>query len=157
MTLFETSRLSVRRFEQNDLVPLHAILCDPAVMRFLEPPFSRGQTAEFLREAGLSSPPLVYAVEDKNSSSLLGHLIFHPFDEESYELGWVLAASAWNQGFASELTGAAISFAGAARIPSLVIECDPMQAVTRHIAEKYGFSFVSEGETLLYRLCLKDK
>ena len=157
MTLFETSRLLVRRFEQNDLAPLHVIVSDPAVMRFLEPPFSREQTANFLREAGLSSPPLVYAIKEKGSSLLLGHLIYHPFDEESYELGWVLTASAWNQGFASELTEAAIAFAKNAKLASLVIECAPMQSVTRHIAEKYGFSLVSEEETLLYRLCLKDK
>lgn len=154
MTLFETPRLLVRHFEESDLFPLHAVLSDPAVMRYIEPPFSLSRTEAFLADAGLSSPPLVYAVEEKTTSRLLGHLIYHPYDEKSFELGWILSSSAWGKGYASELTAAAISDAKIKRIPSLVIECAPDQLATRHIAEKYDFSLISEGELALYRLTL---
>lgn len=45
--------LTVRRFREGDLPELAALLADPEVMRWLEPPFDREKAAEFLRTAEL--------------------------------------------------------------------------------------------------------
>lgn len=44
--------LRVRRMTEADLEPLHRLLSDPEVMRYLEPPFSREQTRAFLDRRG---------------------------------------------------------------------------------------------------------
>ena len=50
--------LRVRRMTEADLEPLHRLLSDPEVMRYLEPPFSREQTRAFLdgADAGAADP-----------------------------------------------------------------------------------------------------
>ena len=87
----ETERLLIRPFVPEDAAELFQVLSDPEVMRFLEPPFNWEQTEAFLQEAGFASPPLIYALEQKDNGRLAGSCIFHPYDgPEEYELGWVL-------------------------------------------------------------------
>ena len=50
--MHETEALHIRRLTAEDLEPLHRLLSDPAVMRYLEPPFTRAQTEAFLQKAG---------------------------------------------------------------------------------------------------------
>ena len=67
--LLETARLLARRFTPEDAEDLYAVLSDPEVMRYLEPPFSLEQTEEFIPKAGLCDPPLVYAVVWKGETA----------------------------------------------------------------------------------------
>ena len=147
--IMESPRLLVRPFAEADAPALGRILSDPAVMRFLEPPFSPEQTRAFLREAGLCRPPRVYAVIRKDDGGLIGHLIWHPWEETSMELGWVLARDCWGRGYARELTETAL----AQTDRDVVIECCPAQAATRHLAESFGFQAEEEQDGLaVYRL-----
>lgn len=61
----------IREMTLADLDELYALLSDSEVMRYIEPPFSKEQTMQFLVDAGLSEKPLVYAVED--SGSFIGY------------------------------------------------------------------------------------
>ena len=70
--------LTIRRLRPTDTEALHALLSDPQVMRYLEPPYDRPQTEQFLREAGLAEPPLVYGAEE--DGRLLGYVIYHAYD-----------------------------------------------------------------------------
>ena len=45
-------RLYIRKMVPDDLEPLFKLLSDPEVMRFLEPPYTLGQTREFLEKNG---------------------------------------------------------------------------------------------------------
>ena len=42
--------LTIHKMTEQDLEPLHRLLSDSKVMRFLEPPFTKEQTADFLAE-----------------------------------------------------------------------------------------------------------
>ena len=160
--VFATEHLLVRRFTEADAEALYVVLSDPEVMRYIEPPFSLEQTRAFLRDAGLCAPPLVYAVLWKGelpasvpargvapslpaSPLLIGHLIWHAWDENSMELGWILRRDFWGMGIARELTEALL----AQTDKDVVIECCPAQAATRHLAEQFGFLLVSADEMLL--------
>ncbi len=149
--MIETERLCVRPFECSDVSDLYAILSDPEVMRYIEAPFTYEKTERFLKEYALCESPLVYAVIEKQTEKLIGHLIFHPFDEQAYELGWILSEESWHRGYAKELTQAVIQYASQKKIPSLVIECDPRQTITKHIAVSFGFR---ETEKTVYVLTL---
>ena len=128
----------IRKMTITDLDDLYALLSDSEVMRYIEPPFSKEQTVQFLMDAGLSEKPLVYAVED--SGSFIGYVIFHDYDKENIEIGWILKREVWGQGYASLLTKMLIDKSRKLG-KSVIIECDPRQAVTEHIAKKHGFVF----------------
>lgn len=145
--------LTVRAMREGDLEPLHALLSDPEVMRYLEPPFTRARTAEFLRDAGLAEPPLVYAVDDA-AGRFIGYAIYHGYDARSVEIGWVLMRCAWGRGCAQALTALMIERARREG-KDAVIECAPGQAVSAHIARKNGFAYRGRADGCdVYRLAL---
>lgn len=128
--------LKIRKMEEHDLAPLYELLSDEQVMKYLEPPYSKEQTARFLERAGLSEPPLIYAVEQ--DGLFIGYVIFHDYDETGMEIGWVLHPRCWGNGVASALTGQLIERSRELN-KQPVIECVPGQETTRHIAMKFGF------------------
>ncbi len=149
----KTERLLVRKFNETDTDDLFETLSDEAVMKYIEPPFSRNQTQKFILEAGLCEPPLVYALEWRETGKVIGHVIFHPYEEESYEIGWILNRNYWAKGIADELTKALVYYAKVHEISSLIIECDKEQVASKHIALKNGFVFVGEEDGCeVYRL-----
>ena len=143
-------RFFIRRFAQKDLGPLHSLLSDPDVMQYLEPPFAERQTEMFLWTQGLTASPRVLAVDDKDHS-FVGYVIYHDYDDESKEIGWVLKKDAWGQGMAGLLTKQLLAMASAEG-KDTVIECVPEQRITRIIAEKHGFRRTGERNGLvIYR------
>lgn len=137
--LIETEHLLVRRLTEKDADALFAVLSDPETMRYIEPPFSMEQTRNFIRDAGMCEPPLVYAVVWKQNGELIGQLIWHPWDETSMELGWILRRDFWGRGIAKELTAAMLTRAD----KEVILECSPAQTATRRIAEAFGFHAVA--------------
>ena len=141
--------LTIRKMTEQDLEPLHRLLSDSKVMRFLEPPFTKEQTADFL-ETGLSKKPPVFAAE--LDGTFIGYVIFHDYEEDTMELGWVLLPEYWGKGYAFALTEQMIARA-ASMGKKPVIECDPGQEITKHIALKSGFVRTGERDGLnVYRL-----
>ena len=128
--------VTIRRMQSSDVEALYRLLSDPMVMRYLESPYDRAQTETFLRRAGLSEPPLVYAVQD--GEHFIGYVIYHDYDESSVEIGWVLFPKYWGRGYASELTDRLISWARKTR-KGIVIECVSEQTATVHLAIQKGF------------------
>ena len=128
--------ITIRKIRTSDTDALYRLLSDPEVMRYLEPPFDRAQTEAFLRRAGLAEPPLIYAAEE--NGGFLGYVIYHAYDAESVEIGWVLLPDYWGRGYASALTDRLINMARQEQ-KSVVIECAPAQEATRRIAVKKGF------------------
>lgn len=140
----------IRRMKSSDADALYRLLSDPEVMRYLEPLYDRAQTEAFLHRAGLSEPPLVYAAEE--NGRFIGYVIYHPYDEESIEIGWVLFPAYWGRGYASALTDQLICRAKQEH-KSIVIECIPEQKATDRIAIKKGFCYCGVCDGLaVYRL-----
>ena len=99
---------------------------------------------------GWPNRPWVYAVQE--DEHFIGYVIYHDYDEDSVEIGWVLSPEYWGRGYASELTDRLISWARKAR-KGIVIECVPEQAATAHLATQKGFRLegISDG-LAVYRL-----
>lgn len=142
--------ITIRGMKSSDADALYRLLSDPEVMRYLEPPYDRARTEAFLRRAGLTEPPLVYAAEE--SRHFIGYVIYHPYDEESIEIGWVLSPAYWGRGYASALTDQLICGAKEEH-KGVVIECVPAQEATARIAGKKGFRYCGICDGLaVYRL-----
>ena len=142
--------ITLRRMQSSDADALYRLLSDSVVMRYLEPHYDRAQAEAFLRRAGLAEPPLVYAVQE--DEHFIGYVIYHDYDEDIVEIGWVLFPEYWGRGYVSELTDRLISWARKAR-KGIVIECVPEQAATAHLATQKGFRLegISDG-LAVYRL-----
>ena len=155
MILTESARLRLRTMRCGDLEELYALLSDAEVMRWLEPPFTREQAEQFLQQAGLSDPPLIYAAENAEGE-FLGYAIYHDYDDHSRELGWVLRQSAWRKGYAGEMT-ALLTVLAQREGKDAVIECAPGQTVSAHIARRHGFSYEGRADGCdSYRLRCKE-
>jgi len=154
--IIETERCIIRDLCMDDADALYEVLSDDEVMTYIEPAFDLEQTREFIKEAGLCEPPLVYALEWKDGRKVIGHVIYHQYEEDSYELGWIINRNYWGRGIADEVTKALVETAGRNGVRSCVIECDNEQAASRHIALKNGFLYEGEDDGCeVYRLNLR--
>lgn len=91
----ETKRCRIRQFKDSDVDELYLILSNPKVMEYIEEPFTLEDTKDFLNKNALSCPPRVFALECKENKKLIGHVIFHKYDKESYEIGFILNQNYW--------------------------------------------------------------
>ncbi len=131
--------MKIREFETSDIQGLFETLSDPEVMTYIEDPYTYEQAQELLDDVMASDEPSIHAAEDDNGN-YIGYVIFHQYEEDSYELGWILKRSEWGKGYASKLTEMMIDKARELKV-NAAIECDPAQEVTKHIAKKFGFEF----------------
>jgi len=150
----ETCRCCIRKFSVEDAADLYKTLSDEKVMEYIEPAFDMEQVKEFIEDAGLCEPPLVYALVWKETNEVIGHVIFHQYEENSYEIGWIIRREYWDRGIAGEVTAALVEHArDLDGIHSCVIECDPEQEVSKRIALKHGFVYEGEDDGCdVYRL-----
>ena len=150
-----TERCYIRKFSMNDVDDLYEVLSDEEVMLYIESAFDRKRTKELIYEAGMCEMPLVYAVVWKLTGKVIGHVIFHPYEETDYEIGWILNKEYWGKGIADEITKALINCAQRLEINSCVIECDVKQEASKRIALNNGFVYEGLIDNLeRYRLIL---
>ncbi|MCX5383352.1 GNAT family N-acetyltransferase [Streptomyces sp. NBC_00083] len=121
MTEIRTPRLLLRRWTDDDLVPMAEINADPEVMRWIGDGSVRDleQTAENIErweeewdDEGFG----LFAVELLGSGEMIGFTglsvpHFLPEAEHEVEIGWRLGRPFWGQGYASEAAHAALEFA----------------------------------------------
>lgn len=141
-----TDRLLLRLFEESDLEDLCKLLSNPEVMVYLEPPFDKEKTKDFLYNYCLGYEPMLFALEYENK--FIGYVIYHEFEDDSMEIGWVMMPEYWGKGFANELTEKLIEITRKDNKKS-VIECDPNQVASIKVAKKFGFKLIEQDEELL--------
>ena len=150
-----TERCHIRNFSMEDVDDLYEVLSDKDVMIHIESAFDRERTKEFIQVAGMCEPPLVYAIVWKLTGKVIGHAIFHQYEESDYEIGWILNREYWGKGIADELTKELINYARYIGISSCIIECDTKQNASKKIALKNGFVYEGIIDNLeRYRLIL---
>ncbi|MEP6834535.1 MAG: GNAT family N-acetyltransferase [Gemmatimonas sp.] len=115
--VLRTERLLLRAFDQRDFEAYAEMMSDSAVTRFLSDgkPLSRfdawRQLAMFsghwmLREFG------IWAVEERDTGKFIGRIgCFEPEGWPGFEIGYVLARSAWGKGYALEAARASLEYA----------------------------------------------
>ena len=138
--------MNIRIMTESDLLNLYETLSDSEVMKYIEAPYTLDKTKAFLEKAALTEKPLIYAAEDDNGN-YIGYVIYHEYEQDTNEIGWILNKSAWGKGFAGKLTEMLIE---KTRLDgkNAIIECSPKQEATKHIAVKYGFEYKGQKDGL---------
>lgn len=148
--------MNIRKMTESDLLNLYGTLSDSEVMKYIEVPYTLDKTKAFLEKAALTEKPLIYAAEDDNGN-YIGYVIYHEYEQDTNEIGWILNKSAWGKGFAGKLTEMLIE---KTRLDgkNAIIECSPKQEATKHIAGKYGFEYKGQKDGLdVFELKLNRK
>ena len=155
----ETARLILRPFRADDVDAQAAMMGDAEVMRHIGGRLSREDGwRKLLGAAGQWSlfGFGYWAVERRSDGAMIGELGFADFKrdmtpsiENIPEIGWLFAAEAAGQGYATEGALAALAWADAALdAREIVAIIDAANAPSIRVAEKCGFS---EREPALYR------
>ena len=144
----ETKRLVLRPLRPEDVPALARLWTDAVVTRFMGGPRQYDEVAATLLEDSRSASPPPYDLDvlvHKASEEVIGHcgIIDKEIDGVTeYELTYVLAASAWGRGYATEIARAirddATGRLGLHRIVALI---EPANAASKRVAEKTGLRY----------------
>lgn len=148
-----TDRCLIRNMQMTDIDDLYQVYSDERVMMYIEPVFDMQRTKDFIQVTGLCETPLVYAIVWNITGRVIGHVIFHSYEKNDYEIGWILNKDYWGMGITDEVTKELINYARHLGVESCVIECDTEQIVSKKIAMGNGFVYENTLDNLeRYRL-----
>jgi RimJ/RimL family protein N-acetyltransferase len=144
-----TGRLFLRQFQTTDREPMYRIFCDADVMRFSEGVKTKEWVHDWLETClehyqtwGFGP----YAVVEQSSQNVIGYcgLFFFPDldGQAEVEIGYRLARSAWDQGYATEAACAVRDYAFTTMgMKRLIAMIDPSNLASIRVAEKIGMKY----------------
>lgn len=106
----ETERMIIRNFNMDDVNDLHDILGDVETMKNCEPAYSFEQTQKFMKDFCITRKGALAAAL-KGSKKVIGYILFKPWEESVYEMGWIFNKNHWRQGYAYEACSQLITYA----------------------------------------------
>lgn len=152
MKLFETERLTVRRFTAADAEDFFRLNGNAEAMHYIRPPKNRSDSDSFLKEnlnLYLDGSTLGrYAVYEKSSGNFVGTFSFlYLSGEADIHLGYALLPTAWGKGYATELViaGTPYFFAQTGKKEVFAIT-DAANISSQQVLLKSGF--VRKGQTV---------
>jgi ribosomal-protein-alanine N-acetyltransferase len=151
----ETDRLLIRPFTAGDLLPLHAILSEEAVVEYLPEATMSLEEVEaildFVTECYARNTPkaiikFTVAVVDKASGLLIGWVGLGPleFETDRVELFYGLNETWWGRGIATEAARAMLHFGFVTLgLPEIVAAVKPENKASVRVLEKLGMEYRS--------------
>lgn len=147
--LFETARLIVRRWREDDRPPLAALHADAHVMRYFPAALTAAESDAFIdrQEARFDADGTgLAAVERKADNALMGAVgvIWATFEAPftpAVEIGWRLHSPYWGQGYATEAARAALAHAfGPLDFDEIVSFTAAVNGPSRRVMERIGMT-----------------
>ncbi|GAC1045869.1 GNAT family N-acetyltransferase [Rhizobium sp. No.120] len=156
MLTLETSRLILRPWRDDDRARFAAVNADARVRQYYHPSLlTAAETDELIDEANRQLPKEGFgflAVERKADGALIGGAgLSRPGPEVPgnfrLEIGWILAASYWRQGYAAEISWRCLEFAWQELQADCVIGyTSAINTPSRRALEKIGMFRVEGGD-----------
>jgi len=142
----ETERLQLRVFEKNDVEDAKAFWGNEEVMEHCSgaiPHEHLDKALEAYASCHETKGLSVYAVIEKESGRVVGAAGFNVrTTQETVELIYHFAKSAWGKGYATEAAGACVDFAKKhPRVMNIYASADPKNVGSLKILEKIGFEY----------------
>ncbi len=140
----ETSRLILRRFEENDIKAIYLLFSDKEVNTFLPwYPIKNMSEAESFFEKRLKGKKHCFAICLKGDDSPIGYV--HAEEDDSHDFGYALRKEYWRRGIVSEASNAVIGLLKKEGIPYITATHDRNNprsgAVMSRIGMKYCYSY----------------
>jgi RimJ/RimL family protein N-acetyltransferase len=116
-TPIESQRLILRRFKESDLAPFLAYLNDPHVARYQSwESYTEQQARDVIEQQktlvpGLQGKWFTFALELKETGTLIGHVALKMLDDQQAEIGFTLARSFHGKGLAFEAAASVLDYA----------------------------------------------
>ncbi len=164
--VFETERLLVRHYTEDDADNFFLLNSDPEVMRYIRPVKNRQDTDLFFAEViqySKNNPAFGrMAVEQKHSGIFVGSFAIIPLENTLHmQLGYSLLPAYWGKGFARELTKAGLNYVFTqTNLEEIFGVTESENTESQKVLLKSGFtqhSNVTEGTKELYRFNLLKK
>jgi RimJ/RimL family protein N-acetyltransferase len=153
---FETSRLKLRSFQDDDLESFIAYRSDPLVARYQgwDAPYPREKAIAFVEEMKNKQPGgqgewYQIIVSLKPGLQVIGDLAFHILDEDilQAEIAFTLARSFWGRGYATEAARRLLDYLfGELHLHRVRAICDAENLGSAHVLERLGMR--REGDLL---------
>jgi RimJ/RimL family protein N-acetyltransferase len=144
---FETERLLLRGFRDDDLDAWAAICADPEVTRWVGDPDGLSRERAWRLMAYLIGHWALrgcgqWALVERSTGQLIGRAgLLFPEGWPGLEVGWLVERARWGEGFAPEAARAAVEWArdelGAERVISLIEDAN---RASQRVAEKLGMT-----------------
>jgi RimJ/RimL family protein N-acetyltransferase len=149
-----SERLILRRWDERDRAPFHAMSNDPAVMEHLGPLLSRADSdAAIDRQNGFLDRHgyCFWAIERSADGVFLGFCGLKPGAEETpiageIEIGWRLARDHWGRGYAREAAQASLDWAWANGIERVAAITTPSNVRSWGLMERLGMIRSPDGD-----------
>src|SRR5688500_18930194 len=157
---FDTPRLIIRPWRDEDRTTFASIMRDRDVMRYVHggTPYTESELDEFLsRQARTLKDHAMCmgAVIEKSSNKLIGLSGAQPLGTTGdLEIGWIFAREAWGHGYATEAGAAAMKHVletlGRKRVVAII---DPPNEPSKRVAARLGMQYEATytGEQLGHR------
>jgi [ribosomal protein S5]-alanine N-acetyltransferase len=152
-TILETERLILRRQRAEDIEALVGLWSDAEVTRYLGGPREQDWLRKEFEAVGRNpeaEPFDLWPVIEKETGVLVGHsglLEKEVAGKSEIELSYFFAATAWGQGYATEIGRALIQYAfDELDIVRLIALIEPDNAASERVACKIGMHFDREVE-----------
>lgn len=161
--MIETERLILRPPRIADLAALHAIWSDPLVMADLGPVKSAADSdATLARHANYGDGLGFHAVVRRNDAAVIGFCGLKPGAPATpiageIEAGWIIARSAWRQGFALEAMRGVLAWGWAnTRAARVVAITARRNAKSRAMMERLGMCHLPDLDFLHPQFTVDD-
>lgn len=145
MYLFDTNRLTIRRFNDFDQEDFYQLNSHPEVMRYIRPVKNREECEAFLRENiqlyKEGSAIGRYHVAEKSTGNFAGtfSVLMMP-DRNAFHVGYALMPWAQGRGWAKELLQGGLHWlAATSERPDIFAITEPMNLASVAILQKAGF------------------
>lgn len=159
MSEIKTARALLRRPHLSDLSCMVELESDPLIMKFT--PSRVPQTFEQsvqrlegqIEKQKALEPFGIWLADSQADGSFIGWFMLRPVEntQAELELGFMIVQKKWNQGFASEIGSALISYAkSSGAITKLVAKTDLDNLPSQHVLQKLGFILKKAGELNIY-------
>ncbi|AKS40664.1 GNAT family N-acetyltransferase [Wenzhouxiangella marina] len=147
---FETERLRIRPWRDEDRRALERMVFDEEMMRYVTQgrTWSDADVDEFLERQArhLQQDGVCFgAVELLDSAEVIGTAGMQRLDNGDFEIGWWIWKDHWGQGLATEAMLPVVEHARTTMaLDRLVAVIDPPNLASRRVAEKLGMAFECE-------------
>ena len=164
--LFESGRLYVVKWKEENLTDLYDLFNDAGIKEFIAPKLTLGETEYIFQKQLLDYQEGVvfgrYFIVGKSTGKFIGLLLLKEVDNKcSVEIGYSLIKEEWKKGFATEIVNETVNWLFKKRFSKICAITELENVDSQNVLYKAGFKrqndFEEEGKMMSYFLHSKQE